>query len=68
MDQMIENLIKLLFGDDETDPKYQFAFHQFMEQLEPTVEDLSRAFIEVGGADKSLCYGRLKGEVEREIS
>lgn len=37
MDQLIEGFIKTIFGEDEQDLKYQFAFTKFMEILEPTV-------------------------------
>jgi len=27
MDQMIEKMINITFGEDDTDPKFKFAFH-----------------------------------------
>lgn len=44
MDQMIEQLMYLVFGKDENDPKFDFAYTQFMNTLESTVEDLSKSF------------------------
>ena len=45
MDQMIEQLMYLVFGKDENDPKFDFAYTQFMNTLESTVEDLSKSFL-----------------------
>ncbi len=68
MDQLIEGMMKMVFGEDESDPKYQFAFGQFMEILEPTVEDLARGFMELGGEDKSLSYGRVEEQIYKELN
>lgn len=68
MDQMIEDMIKVIFGEDENDIKYQFAFKKFMEILEPTVEDLAKGFIELGGEDKSISFGRVQEEVDSELN
>jgi len=67
MDQMIDYLIQLLFGNDESDPKYQFAFGQFMEILETTVEDLSKSFIKLSGETKEVSFGRVEKQVEQEL-
>jgi len=67
MDQMIESMMKMAFGQDESDPKYQFAFSKFMEVLEPTVEDLARSFIELGGDSNELSFGRVQQQVEEEL-
>ncbi|MFW0890609.1 hypothetical protein [Clostridium perfringens] len=63
MDQMIEQLMYLVFGKDENDPKFDFAYTQFMNTLESTVEDLSKSFLTLDGEDKKmdLCqYSRQK--------
>lgn len=67
MDQMIEDMMKMVFGEDESDPKYQFAFTKFMEILEPTVEDLARGFMELGGDDQTLSFGRVQKQVTKEL-
>ena len=67
MDQLIEGFIKMIFGEDEQDLKYQFAFTKFMEILEPTVEDLAKSFTELGGEDKSPSFGRVQEQVNREL-
>ncbi len=68
MDQMIEELIGSVFGEDETDVKYRFAFKKFMEVLELTVEDLAKGYLALGGEDKELSFGRVNEQVEMELS
>ncbi len=67
MDQMIEEFIKSIFGDDLTDPKCDFAYTQFFTLLEGTVEDLTKGFLTVGGEDKDLSFGRLQPQVNEEL-
>lgn len=68
MDQMIEDLIGRVFGEDEDDVKYRFAFKKFMEVLEPTVEDLAKGYLSLGGDDKEISFGRVNEQVEEELS
>ena len=68
MDQMIEELMGKVFGDEVTDPKYQFAFKKFMEVLEPTVEDLAKGYLSLGGENKEISFGRVNEQVEKELS
>lgn len=44
LDQMIEDLISLLYGKRKT-KKRQFAWNQFMSLLETTVEDLTKGYL-----------------------
>jgi len=44
LDQMIEDLIDILYGKRKT-KKRQFAWNQFMTLLETTVEDLTKAYL-----------------------
>jgi hypothetical protein len=44
LDQMIEDLINLLYGKRKT-KKRQFAWNRFMSQLETTVEDLTKGYL-----------------------
>ena len=67
MDQMIEELIGMSFGEDTDDPKYQYAFSQFMGVLEPTVEDLAKAYLTLGGEDKEISFGRVNEQVDKEL-
>lgn len=67
MDQMIESLIYSVFGKDESDPKFDFAYTQFMQELESTVEDLTKAYVYTGAEDKEISFGRVQKEVEKEV-
>lgn len=67
MDQMIEELIGKVFGEDTNDLKYQFAFKKFMEVLEPTVEDLAKGYLSLGGGNKDISFGRVQKQVDTEL-
>jgi len=67
MDQMIEGLIYSVFGQDEQDPKFNFAYGQFMTLLESTTEDLAKSFLTLGGEDKEISFGRVHKLVEKEL-
>ena len=60
MDQMIEKLLYCVYGDDKTDPKFSFAYTQFMKLLEQTTEDLTKGYKDLGAEDKSISFGRLQ--------
>ena len=49
LDQMIEELLGFVYGDDAHDPKKKFAYSQFMGVLERTAEDLTRALLDAEG-------------------
>jgi len=66
MDQMIETLLRCVYGDDGADPRFSFAYAQFMELLEQTTEDLAKGYKDLGAADKSVSFGRLQGEADAE--
>ena len=67
MDQMIEQLMYLVFGKDENDPKFDFAYTQFMNILEYTVEDLSKSFLTLDGEDKKISFERVQKQVDDEL-
>ncbi len=67
MDQMIEQLIYSVFGQDEKEPKFDFAYNQFMNILEPTVEDLAKSFLILGGENKEISFGRVQQLVDEEL-
>lgn len=67
MDQMIEGLINLVYGTDESDPKRDFAYTQFMTTLESTVQDLAKGYLQEFGEDKTKSFGRIMPEVLQEI-
>jgi hypothetical protein len=66
MDQMIEDLLHSVYGENENDPKFEFAYTQFMELLECTTHDLTKGFIELGAADKSNSFGRIQKDADNE--
>lgn len=68
MDQMIEQLIYSVFGKNEADPKFKFAYNQFMELLESTVEDLAKGFLTLGGENKEISFGRIQQLVDEELN
>ena len=63
---MIETLLHCVYGDDENDPKFSFAYAQFMELLEVTTEDLAKGYTELGCDDKSISFGRIQQEADKE--
>lgn len=67
MDQMLENLLISIFGEDDNDPKKEFAMHQFFTLLESTVEDLTKGYLAAIGSGEKLSFGRLGEEVRSEI-
>ena len=67
MDQMIEELIGKVFGEDVNDSKYQFAYDKFMEVLETTVENLTKGYLSLAGDDKEISYGRLQKQLDSEL-
>lgn len=66
MDQMIEELLHAVYGDDEEDPKFSFAYTQFMLLLEKTTEDLAKGFTSLGADDKSISFGRIQKQADAE--
>jgi len=67
MDQMIESLLSTVYGEQETDPKREFAYTQFMLLLESTTEDLTKAFLAASGSSEPLSFGRLQPQIHQEL-
>ena len=67
MDQMLEQLLFSVFGQDKQDPKYNFAHTQFMMLLETTVEDLTKGYLAIGGSNKELSFGRIQQLINEEL-
>lgn len=66
MDQMIESLLRCVYGDDETNPQFSFVYTQFMELLELTAQDLTKGYTELGANDKSISFGRIQKQADDE--
>lgn len=67
MDQMIEGYVNIVFGADEKDSKRDFAMDMFFKELECTVEDLTKGYLEANGGEKP-CTNRLERMIKEEIS
>lgn len=67
MDQMIERLINCLYVCNEEDPKRALVYGQFMHILESTVHDLTKSFLEQGGINKNISFGRLENQIKNEL-
>jgi hypothetical protein len=68
LDSMLENLLGGVFGSDSSDPKYSFAFAQFMDALEPTVEDLTKSLLGLGGDSRAVSFHRVQTQVDQELN
>ena len=66
MDQMIEELLSLVYGKEESS-KRDFAQTQFMVLLESTVEDLTKGYLASIGNQKNLSFGRLRKSIDEEL-
>lgn len=67
MDQLIEESINLIYGNDETDPKREFAYGTFMLELESSVEDLTKALITADSGRKDFWFKRVDLQVQKEL-
>ena len=56
LDQVTESLITSNF--EEGTPAYEFAYTQFMTNLEQTVEELAKCFLFEFGENRELSFGR----------
>ena len=56
LDQVTEGLITSHF--EEGTPAWNFAYRQFFESLEITVEELAKCFLFEFGEDRALSFGR----------
>ena len=65
MDQMIDDLIGILYGA-KASKKKEFAFTQFMILLESTVQDLTKAFLTTAECKKPMSMNRLRSVMEAD--
>ncbi len=54
LDQMIEELVDLVYDEDDEDPRRRFVYGQFMMVLERTTDDLTRALLKAEGTSDSV--------------
>jgi len=67
MDQMIEDLLSIVYGKEEKNPKREFAITQFMILLESTVEDLTKGYLTASKSQEPLSFGRLQKQIDEEV-
>lgn len=67
LDQMLIELLTVVFGSDAQEPRRAFAEGRFMTLLESTTEDLTKALLEATGRAGPPSFERLRAEIEREI-
>ena len=60
LDQVCESLITSNF--EEGSKGYDFAYTQFFENLEVTVEELTKCFLTEFGENRDFSYGRCRGQ------
>jgi hypothetical protein len=68
LDQMLVQLLDAVYGANAEEPRRAFAETQFMTLLESTTEDLAKALLAASGSQARLSFGRLREEVEQEVS
>ncbi len=68
LDQMIEESLNALFGEEDSEGKRVFAFGQFMRELEATTQDLTRALLDVSGFKGDYLFNRVQKQIDGEIS
>ncbi len=67
LDQMIEELLSVVYGEEKKDPKKEFANTQFMKLLESTVEDLTKGYLTAIQSQEPLSFGRLQKQIDKEV-
>ena len=67
MDQMIEDVLSIVYGKKEKNPKREFAITQFMILLESTVEDLTKGYLTAIKSQEPLSFGRLQKQIDEEV-
>lgn len=67
LDQMIEELLSAVYGEEAKDVKREFAITQFMKLLESTVEDLTKGYLAAIGSPTPLSFGRLQKQIDDEV-
>lgn len=67
MDQLIESLINNLYGEDESDPRREVIYTEFMKKLEMTVQNLTKAFVKLGAENKEILFSYVDKQVTEEL-
>lgn len=67
LDQMIEESLNALFGEEDSEGKRVFAQGQFMRELESTTQDLARALLDASGFEGDYLFNRVQKQIDGEI-
>lgn len=67
LDQMIEESLNALFGEEDSEGKRIFAQGQFMRELEATTQDLTRALLDASGFEGDYLFDRVQNQIDGEI-
>ncbi|MCK4806211.1 MAG: hypothetical protein KAT09_01120 [Candidatus Aegiribacteria sp.] len=67
LDQMIEESLNALFGKEESEGKRNFAQGQFMQELETTTQDLTRALLDASGFKGDYLFNRVQKQIDKEM-
>lgn len=68
LDQMIEESHDALFGKEESEEgKRNFARGQFMQELETTTQDLTRALLDASGFEGNYLFKRVQKQIDKEM-
>ncbi len=67
LDQMIEESLNALFDENDSEGKRYYAQGQFMEELETTTQDLTRALLDATGFEGEYMFKRVQKQIDKEI-
>jgi len=67
LSQMLEDLISGMFGNNDDDSRREFAMNQYYTLLEPTVQDLTKSLLALGGQGESPSWARVRKMVSDEV-
>lgn len=68
LDQMIEESLNALFDENDSEGKRYYAQGQFMEELETTTQDLTRALLNASGFKGDYLFNRVQKQIDSEIN
>jgi hypothetical protein len=67
LDQMLEGSLNSLFGHDLEEGKRAFAQDRFMDLLETTTQDLTRAILGASGYEGDYMFDRVLRQIDEEV-
>ncbi len=67
MDQMLETALNALYGDDQEEGRRSFVQGQFMDRLETTTQDITRALLLAEGFAGDFMFSRVSKRIAEEL-